>query len=208
MLNTVKLLSVFATLVLLNACTTLNKDECLNANWKIIGYEDGAHGHPPDRIGEHRQACAKHNIVPDMNTYQQGHAEGMRRFCQPRNGYQQGQNGYQYNGGCPQDLEPAFVQGHKTGAEIYAVKNRINATRSQQNNAIKQIKQVEDDISAKEKQIVLGNTTPAQRLLLLQDLKQLSQTKSDLENDVHNLDITLHDLNHSLDYLLSHSPYQ
>ncbi len=208
MLNTVKLIAALSTVVLLSGCSTLNKDECRNANWKMIGYEDGSRGQGPERIGAHRQSCAQHNITPDLQAYQNGHAEGMRQFCQPRNGYQQGQNGYRYTGGCPHDLEPAFVQGHKSGAEIYAVKNKINSARTQQNNAIKNIKQVENDIAGKEKLIVLGNTTSTQRLILLQDIKQLTQTKGDLEDEIHGLDITLRDLNQSLDYLLTHSPYR
>lgn len=208
MLNTVKLMATLATVVLLNGCNTLNKDECRNANWKLIGFEDGSRGHGPERIGEHRRACAQHNITPDLHAYQNGHAEGMRQFCQPRNGYQQGQNGYRYSGGCPRDLEPAFVHAFKSGAEIYAVKSKINAARQQQDNAITSVRQVDSDIADKEKLIILSHTTATQRLALLLDIKQLNQTKGDLENEIHDLDLTLRDLNQTLDYLQSRTTYQ
>ena len=53
------------------SCATLNKDECLTADWYQIGYEDGAKGYPLSRIGKHRKACAKHGVTPDMPPYEQ-----------------------------------------------------------------------------------------------------------------------------------------
>jgi hypothetical protein len=44
-------------------CATLGKEECLNADWFTIGFEDGARGYPASRIGDHREACAKHGVT-------------------------------------------------------------------------------------------------------------------------------------------------
>jgi hypothetical protein len=46
-----------AAAVVLSACATgMGKDECVAADWRTIGYEDGLHGYPADRIGAHRVA--------------------------------------------------------------------------------------------------------------------------------------------------------
>ena len=52
--------------VLAGCSTGMGKDECLVADWRTIGYEDGLHGYTADRIGAHRVACAKHQIAPNL----------------------------------------------------------------------------------------------------------------------------------------------
>ena len=65
---------------LLSACATgMGKDECAAADWRTIGYEDGLHGFPADRIGAHRVACAKHQVTPDLAAYMEGRAPRPRR---------------------------------------------------------------------------------------------------------------------------------
>lgn len=59
-------LLIVAILSGLSACASMSKDECLNANWKTIGYEDGSLGRPETTIQAHRKACAKINVTPDL----------------------------------------------------------------------------------------------------------------------------------------------
>lgn len=65
-------------------------------------------GRTGDRIGQHRKACADHGVRPDLNAYQAGRAEGLREYCQARNGYRVGVSGAGYGGPCPADLAPGF----------------------------------------------------------------------------------------------------
>ena len=60
--------------VLLTGCAGgLSKDECLYADWRAIGYEDGARGAPASAVSSHRQACAKKaGVTPDMSEYLAG----------------------------------------------------------------------------------------------------------------------------------------
>jgi len=71
----------------MTGCASMSKQECLNANWKTIGYEDGSRGKPETSIQAHRKACAKINITPDLPQYQQGHREGARFYCKKHTGY-------------------------------------------------------------------------------------------------------------------------
>lgn len=91
---------------LVGGCASLNESECRSADWRTIGYEDGALGESAARIGKHRQACASHGIAPNLAAYQQGREEGLRQFCRPQNGFRLGEQGVPYRGICPHTLNP------------------------------------------------------------------------------------------------------
>ena len=44
---------------MLAGCATMSPEECLQANWEEVGYNDGAAGYPVSRSAEHREACAE-----------------------------------------------------------------------------------------------------------------------------------------------------
>ena len=67
----------------LSSCATLDKDECMTADWYSIGFEDGSKGRAENYLAEHRKACAKHGVTPDFNQYSQGHNRGTDSFCTP-----------------------------------------------------------------------------------------------------------------------------
>ena len=95
--------------ILLSGCASgLSKEECHLADWRTIGYEDGVRGLAQSRISGHRKACAEHGVAMNLDAYRGGWDEGVRRYCQPANGFRQGRAGSRYNGVCPADLEPAF----------------------------------------------------------------------------------------------------
>ena len=52
----------------LSGCAIQGINECHYADWRTIGYEDGAHGINASRINKHRNACAKHGIAPDLRS--------------------------------------------------------------------------------------------------------------------------------------------
>lgn len=104
-------------LMVASGCATLSKDECLTADWQIIGYEDGLKGSSANKIGEHRESCAKHGISPDKTAYDLGYDEGVRRYCSLSLGLQSGQNGSSVLRVCPQDSD--FHLGYAQGLEKY-----------------------------------------------------------------------------------------
>ena len=119
-------LGLVVTAFVLAGCATLSKDECLMVDWRTVGYEDGVAGRTGDRIGLHRKACADHGVRPDLSAYQAGRAEGLREYCQPRNGYQVGVSGAGYGGPCPDDLAPAFMTAYDAGRELYVRQYRVD----------------------------------------------------------------------------------
>ena len=54
------------TIFFVASCATMSESECEEADWEIIGLEDGAQGHPLSHIGQHRKACAEYGVKPDL----------------------------------------------------------------------------------------------------------------------------------------------
>src|SRR6478609_9316856 len=99
---------ILVAVLALGGCASMSREECLTVDWRTVGYEDGAAGYSGDRIGEHRKACAKHGVTPDLSAYQAGRSEGLQEFCRPQNGFRLGANGGSYGGQCPAELDPDF----------------------------------------------------------------------------------------------------
>ncbi|MFT5794479.1 MAG: hypothetical protein ACI8PP_002583 [Candidatus Pseudothioglobus sp.] len=107
---------------LLSSCASLSKDECLYADWQIIGYEDAAAGRGVSRLGEHRKACADHAVVPDKVAYEDGYDEGLQTFCTFDRGLSQGRKGEAANAVCHASLD--FLDGHDSGVRGYCTFTR------------------------------------------------------------------------------------
>ena len=53
--------------LLLASCNTLSKEECVAADWRVIGENDGATGYEPQqRFAAHAKSCERVKIVPDQ----------------------------------------------------------------------------------------------------------------------------------------------
>src|SRR5258708_36199268 len=81
---------------------SLDKNECLHADWYAIGLEDGARGRALERLGDHRRACAKHSVTPEAARCMSGRSEGLKSFCTYERGYSEGRGGNAYAAACPQ----------------------------------------------------------------------------------------------------------
>ena len=118
--------AVLGLLGLLGGCATMTADECLYADWRIVGYEDGVQGRALAYLGQHRQACAKAGVTPDLDAYQAGRDDGIRVFCRPANAYQFGRDGNSYAGVCPDDSEDAFLAAYREGVTVFNLESAVN----------------------------------------------------------------------------------
>ncbi len=167
--------------LVVSGCATMNQDECLTADWYQIGYEDGSYGHSDSRISKHREACAKHGVAPDLRAYQDGHEEGIIRFCTPRNGFVQGKRGYTYSGICPPSLEQEFLDGYHAGRDIYTVTASINSLNSEQSSNEREIHRINSEISVAEQGLFSPETTPEGKRKLYDDIGNMKEQLGSLE---------------------------
>ncbi len=161
-----------------SGCATLNRDECVNADWETIGLEDGARGHPAERIGDHRRACAKHGVSPDLPAYESGRARGLRSYCTPNKAYQSGLNGTTgLQGLCPPDLEPAFLAAHASGFRVHQAAAEASQAKRALESAEQTLARLEEDIEGHRAVIVAEDSSGAARAESLDRIEQLRQER-------------------------------
>jgi len=173
---------LLASLVVLSGCATLSEEECLTADWFSIGFEDGANGYPSNRIGAHREACAKHGVTPDLRQYQDGHEEGLINFCTARNGFSRARNGYQYTGICPPSLEPEFLDGYQAGREIYAVTSELSGLRNEQRSNENELSQSQRRLNEMEAVLFSEALSEEERRATYNEITQLRERQGALRS--------------------------
>lgn len=198
---------ILPNLILLSGCATLSKNECLNADWKSIGYEDGARGYPVTRIGAHRKSCAKHGVAPNLDQYEAGRNQGLDVWCTPRNGYKIGTNGGRYNGVCPQSLEPPFMEAINQGRAVFAYANEVKAQKKEIKKAYEELDAIDKDLQAMEAELVSDGVSPLRRRKLLQDIRKLEGDQSYFLVNIQEMEQSLEDMQANLDRMRAENPY-
>ncbi len=171
----------------LGGCATMSGDECATSDWTAVGYEDGSRGYTSERFGKHRKACAKHGITADFQAYQQGRSQGLVEFCQPGRGFNLGVNGGQYNGVCSVDLEADFLDAYRVGQQLYTLRSNVSSANSQIYNKKHELEEIEDQITHNEARLISDQTTTEDRVLLLAELKRLSERTGELDVEIEAL---------------------
>lgn len=127
----VPLLTTMVVLVSLASCNSLSKEECVAADWQVIGDTDGAAGFDPqERFANHVKSCARVKIVPDQTKWYEGYRGGIQRYCTPLSGLTHGEAGDGYHNVCPPETEPAFMRGYGLGRKSYELRSRMNSLLS------------------------------------------------------------------------------
>ena len=192
---------------LVSGCATLNESECRSADWRTIGYEDGAQGKSAARIGEYRKACANHGIAPDLPAYQHGRDDGLRQFCRPQNGFRLGEQGLHYGGICPSHLEPEFYSAYEAGKRIYDVTTSIHHTEQRIRNKQQLLARLKHQRQARQSALLGENVTAMRRAELLAETLEIARDESSVETQVEKLRAELEHQRHFLAELNGNSFY-
>ena len=104
-----------AGMLALSGCASLSEDECLSADWRTIGFTDGAQGRTVGHVDRHREACAGVGVAPDLDAWLAGRQQGLRQYCTPQNAYRLGRSGRALSPVCsnPDTLRPAHARGQR-----------------------------------------------------------------------------------------------
>ena len=195
--------SVLCTAVLiatLAGCATLNRDECLQADWRRIGYVDGTEGESSSRINEHAKACASYGIRPNLDLYLAGRKEGLLSYCQPENGFQIGRSGSEENAAeCPASLRPAFLTQYGHGREIHEIENDIASRERQIDSNDKQIRKANNRIADIKTELQKNDVPNDKRTVLLNEFDQLVEQKDKLGRESRRTHEEADRLRHSLE---------
>ena len=192
----------------LSACATgMGKDECVTADWRTIGYEDGLHGYPADRIGAHRVACAKHQVAPNLAAYTEGRQRGLVEYCQPKNGFRVGLHGGGYANVCSGATEQSFVNGYQWGRQIYEARSELNNNQARLRNARDGLSKTDAAIAGATAELLLPHLTKERRIFLAQELVQLGQERTEFISRIELLGSRTQQLALNVQQLERQSPY-
>jgi Protein of unknown function (DUF2799) len=196
-------------LIILSAagCATMDKDECLVADWRLIGFQDGVQGKSAATIGTYRKDCADYHVAPDLDAYQAGRREGLLQYCVPANGYHLGVGGRAYNAVCPAGMERSFRAAYSAGYDIYQARTRVNSTSSLINRKQQAIQSLEADRQDKLAEMIQQGLSSEQRVLLLYDMSNIEKDIHTTDTDINVLERDLEQQQAQLDHLLNTSPY-
>lgn len=127
------LLAACVALIGLASCNSMSKEECVAADWKVIGDADGSAGHDPqERFAAHVKSCARIKIVPDQTTWFAGYQTGLKRYCTPLNGLSRGEAGDTYYNVCPVETATGFLRGYSLGQKAHQWRSRVDSARSEE----------------------------------------------------------------------------
>jgi Protein of unknown function (DUF2799) len=169
-----RLSAVLLAAAIISGCASMDRNQCLSANWYAIGMEDGARGQPLERLGTHRRACAEHGVAPDAERYVAGRNEGLKSFCTYQRGFSQGRAGQGYAGSCPANLAAGFQSGYQLGRELYDLHRRLNETQNQ--------------IARSKALLKDGIPNPRQRAVEVERLEDLTRESEQLETSIARLE--------------------
>ena len=178
---------LIALAVIMSGCATMNADQCAMSDWHAVGYEDGSRGYTSDRFGQYRKACARHSVAPDFQAYQVGRKEGLVEFCQPARGFNLGAAGGRYNGVCDVAMEEEFLDAYRVGSQLYTLRSNVNRVNGAISSREQKMEDNVETIAAKQATLIAADTTVEDRVLILADLKRLSEEQGELEAEIEQL---------------------
>ena len=153
--------------------------QCVTADWRGIGYEDGAKGRKASTISRHRRNCAEFGVTPSLDDYLAGHAQGMSYYCEPQNGYVMGTHGHRYTGGCPASQEAAFATASGVGYGLYERQVAVDDASLQLSSSRQRSQDIENLIARKTQAMFKSPAALLKRPMLIMESNQLTNEKGD-----------------------------
>ena len=199
--------AMLAALILLQGCATLDRDECKLADWRLIGYQDGVAGKSAARVGEYREDCAKHAVVPDLDAYRAGREEGLQQYCIASNGYRLGNAGHAFAAVCPTALEADFREAYNAGRALYQARSAVNTTHSHIRQRKQTLTNLEDDRAQKLAALIAADLKTDQRVMIVYELNELQQEMNSVEDELADLEHDLVKQQTRLDQLTHNNAY-
>lgn len=168
----------------LQSCATLSEEDCLTADWSVLGEADGQLGRPLSDLNRYRRDCAEYGVVPDTQAYTEGRERGLAVYCTESNGYREGRSGAAGRPVCPVALEPGFRRGYELGRAVYASLTELRNSDDAIGSARAEIEQLEDDIADHRESIRSDDLDDEERKSLDEEIGSMDRRIDRLEKDI------------------------
>ncbi len=203
----IQLVTALLLTLLLAGCATMDKSECREADWTIVGLEDGAKGRPLSYISRHRKSCAEYGVSPDLARYKRGHGDGLKQFCTPENGYRIGRAGRSYDNVCPTMLSGQFLAGYQTGLELHGLSTDINRMQSDVRGMKAELSRISQRQQNVENLLVSGTLSASVKQSLLDEFKKMQTDIAALQISIRENELEAARLQGEYDLLNASHPY-
>lgn len=182
--NCIRVIGISLLTILLANCKTLTQEECLSANWEVIGFEDGALGKPSSFVERHQDTCSKFKVEPNLQVYLQGHAQGLNRYCTYQSGMVLAKNGSDYNLVCSANVFREFKKGFERGKNILSVQQQIQQVHSTVNQQANRLTEIDLLTKLKQNQLSEQSLLDEQLRLLKSEINKLQLEKQNLVTEI------------------------
>lgn len=167
--------------LLLAGCASLSPEQCRHADWRQIGFSDGAEGMSAARINDHAKACAEQGIRPNLDEYLRGREQGLRSYCQPENGFVVGRRGGEANvADCPEQMKYAFLDRYRLGYQVHAIEEDLARRRAHIDRNFRQMRHNDEQIAAIKQELGKEDLPADRKKSLLNDYNRLLDQKNAL----------------------------
>ena len=160
-----------------NLTNTTNEMNCYIADWQVMGFEAGERG---DVFNNPSATCESFGLSADTRQYQIGYDLGLSNYCTTANGRAVGQQGLEYKGVCPRQLEPRFLDGYLPAYREYqrqALKRQLTVELEQSNKLVNNVK---NEIDVLSRDLEQPSLTRAEKLAIINEVSALSNREKSL----------------------------
>lgn len=169
-------------------CASMTPEQCRHADWRQIGYADGAQGLSGARIDDHAKACAEVGVRPNLEEYLRGRSQGLFSYCQPENGFTIGRRGESENAAdCPASMRFAFLEQYRRGQEIHLIESDLEQRRSRLNHNYRRLRNCDERIATVRTELAKNDLPAERRIALSNELNRLADEKNTIVNENSNL---------------------
>jgi len=120
-----------ATVLITAGCETLDQGQCVTADWRDMGYQDGSAGKPKSSVSSYASDCSQYGVKVDAGAYRDGWNRGIPQYCTANNGYRVGSSGGYYADSCTGNLKDAFYSAYLLGDAVYEAQSRVNRLQAE-----------------------------------------------------------------------------
>jgi len=186
----------------------MNENQCLVADWRTVGFEDGSQGRGEQWISKRSEACAEYGVTLDLDQYLFGREQGLENFCQPRRGFDMGIRGNRYENVCPRALETDFLVAYQDGRGLSDRRAHVNELEHSISSAYGALEALSDDITAVTVALATeNNMTNQQRIDYALDLQNMSEERGRIQASLPQMEADLDAARYDLDsYTASIAP--
>lgn len=118
-------------LILIAGCAVITEEECYTADWYQRGVADGNSGLTASQLDSYMDVCNKTGAPVSADAYLRGRNDGLRHYCTPDRGREEGLAGRRYRRVCPAHLESAFLRTYTPAYRVYEAERDLDRINSE-----------------------------------------------------------------------------